>query len=118
MCCFVSVDDVFGSKSNIVSLNVIAPQFSIAPDAKSGIAIMSSLGNGYAILKYFSKYDRNCFVNSSESFPCCFFPFVVITLMSVLPDLLERNSNSPTARYSKYVDMIGVVSNLYSVLWP
>ena len=36
-------DVVFESKNNQISLNVIAPQFSIAPAAKSGKAIKSNL---------------------------------------------------------------------------
>ena len=50
--CFVRVDDFFGSYSRRFSLNVTAPQFSMAPAAKSGTAIRSSLGSGYAMPKY------------------------------------------------------------------
>ena len=40
-------DAVFSSISRAVSRNVIAPKFSIAPAAKSGIATRSSLSPGY-----------------------------------------------------------------------
>ena len=52
MNCFVRVDDVFGSYSRTASLNVMAPQFSMAPAAKSGTAIRSSFGSGYGDPKY------------------------------------------------------------------
>ena len=54
MYCFVLVDEVFGSYSSMASRNVMAPQFSMAPAAKSGIAIRSSFGRGYFIPKYSS----------------------------------------------------------------
>ena len=82
----------------MVSLNVIAPQFSIAPEAKSGIAIKSNLGKGYFIPKYFS-YDKSSFFPSSREYlPFDLFPFVVITRTCVLPILPVRYSNSPTPR--------------------
>ena len=39
------------STKSLASLYVIKPQFSMAPAAKSGIAMRSTLGNGYGILK-------------------------------------------------------------------
>ena len=59
----------------------MAPQFSIAPAAKSGTAIKSSLGRGNFIPKYFSYDVRSFFPNSKENFPLEVFPFVVTTLI-------------------------------------
>ena len=60
---------------------MIAPQFSIAPAAKSGTAIKSSLGNGNLIPKYFSYEVRSFFPSSKENLPFEVFPFVVTTLI-------------------------------------
>ena len=48
-------DERSGSTSSSRSRKVIAPQFSIAPAAKSGTAMMSSLPNGYLMPKYWLK---------------------------------------------------------------
>jgi hypothetical protein len=47
----VSTDAVASSASSSRSRNVIAPAFSIAPAAKSGMPMMSSLPNGYGMPK-------------------------------------------------------------------
>ena len=52
MNCFVLVDEVFWSYSSTASLKVMAPQFSMAPAAKSGTAMRSSFGSGYGDPKY------------------------------------------------------------------
>ena len=101
MNCLVLVEDVFGSYSKIVSRKVIAPQFSIAPAAKSGIASMSSLGNGYFIPKYFSYSPRNFFVNSKDNFALFLLPFVVSTRIWIFLNLVSTYSNSPTPRYRR-----------------
>ena len=46
-----STDPVASSTSRARSRNVIAPAFSIAPAAKSGMPMMSSLPNGYLMSK-------------------------------------------------------------------
>ena len=47
MFCRVCADDVAGSKSRIRSRYVMAPQFSMAPAAKSWSAMWSSFASGY-----------------------------------------------------------------------
>ncbi|CAM5999961.1 unnamed protein product [Sphagnum balticum] len=47
---------VSGLTRRAVSLKIMQPRFSIAPNANSGMAIRSSLSPGYLIPKYFSHF--------------------------------------------------------------
>ena len=49
--CSVSTEPVASSASSSRSRKVMAPAFSIAPAAKSGMPMMSSLPNGYGMPK-------------------------------------------------------------------
>ena len=50
--CLVPAELLLASTNKATSLYVIAPQFSIAPAAKSGKAMWSSFGRGKGIPKY------------------------------------------------------------------
>ena len=68
--------------------------------------------------KYFSYSPRNFLVKSNESFPLFLLPFVVTILILMFRNFPYKYSNSPTPRYKRYVDIIGVRPNLYRIFVP
>ena len=76
---------------------------------------MSSFGSGYFMPKYLSYSERNFLVKSRDNFPLFLLPFVVTILILMFRSFPCRYSNSPTPRYRRYVDIIGVRPNLYRI---
>ena len=74
----------------------------MAPAAKSGIAIWSSLGNGYGIPKYSLKYFKRLQETSRANSPSASLSLVVQILINVPSGVnLSIQLNSPMMKASK-----------------
>mmetsp|Transcript_28630 Transcript_28630/g.71866 ORF Transcript_28630/g.71866 Transcript_28630/m.71866 type:complete len:276 (+) Transcript_28630:1776-2603(+) len=110
--CFWLVETFASSQSRSTSRYVTIPQFSMAPAAKSGTAIMSILGSGKATPK---KSSRNSSARTATPRANRHFSALPCTLMTRTrtPVLVTActNSNSPITSASKYVLIFGVSRN-------
>mmetsp|Transcript_7850 Transcript_7850/g.12366 ORF Transcript_7850/g.12366 Transcript_7850/m.12366 type:complete len:289 (-) Transcript_7850:637-1503(-) len=113
MLCLALVGVLPSSNSMRLARYTTSPQFSIAPALKSGTAIMSILGNGYALSKYSPKKLSDPTAVSSAKRPCSLLP-TGVQQRTVTPSGVVSSmwSNSPTQKASRYVDITGVVSNV------